>query len=104
MNGFGRIPLCGMISLYNLDDPPPGPRNMASMLVSRVTMRGFIVTDHYDLYPRFVEEIASYVNSGEMKYRETVIDGIERMPEAFMGLLRGENIGKMLVKTGPDAT
>ena len=104
MNGFGRIPLCGMISMYNLDDPPPGPRNMASMLVSRVTMRGFIVTDHYDLYPRFVEEVAGYVSSGEMKYRETVIDGIERMPEAFMGLLQGENIGKMLVKTGPDAT
>ncbi len=103
MNGFGRIPLCGMISLYNLEDPPPGPRNMASLLVSRVTMRGFIVTDHYDLYPRFVEEVAGYVKSGEMKYRETVVDGIERMPEAFIGLLEGENIGKMLVKVGPDA-
>jgi len=103
MNGFGRIPLCGMISLYNLDDPPPGPRNMASMLVSRVTMRGFIVTDHYDLYPRFVEEMAGYVSNGEMKYRETVVDGIERMPGAFIGLLEGENIGKMLVRVGPDA-
>ena len=103
MNGFGRIPLCGMISLYNLEGPPPGPRNMAAMLVNRVTMRGFIVTDHYDLYPRFAEEVAGYVNSGQMKYRETVVDGIERMPAAFIGLLAGENIGKMLVRTGPDA-
>jgi len=102
MNSFGRIPLCGMISQYNLEDPPPGPRTMASMLISRVTMKGFIVTDHYDLYPRFVEEVAGYVNSGEIKYRETVRDGIERMPEAFIGLLRGENIGKMLVRVGPD--
>ncbi len=103
MNAFGRIPLCGMISLYNLEDPPPGPRNMASMLVSRVTMRGFIVTDHYDLYPRFAEEMAAYVKGGEIKYRETVVDGIERMPDAFIGLLEGENIGKMLVRVGPDA-
>jgi len=103
MNGFGRIPLCGMISLYNLEGPPPGPRNMAAMLVNRVTMRGFIVTDHYDLYPRFAEEVAGYVNSEQMKYRETVVDGIERMPAAFIGLLAGENIGKMLVRTGPDA-
>ncbi|MDQ3434480.1 MAG: NADP-dependent oxidoreductase [Actinomycetota bacterium] len=104
MNGFGRIPLCGMVSLYNLEEPPPGPRNMAAMVVSRVTMRGFIVTDHYDLYPRFVEEVSGYVDSGEMKYRETVVDGIERMPEAFIGLLEGENIGKMLVRVDPDAS
>ncbi len=102
MNKFGRILLCGMISIYNLEEPPPGPRNMASMLVSRVTMRGFIVTDHYDLYPRFVEEVSGYVRSGEMKYRETMVDGIERMPEAFIGLFAGENIGKMLVRVGPD--
>ena len=102
MNRFGRVPLCGMISLYNLEDPPPGPRNMAALLVSRVTMRGFIVTDHFGLYPRFVEEVSGYVRSGEMSYRETVLDGIERMPEAFIGLLAGENLGKMLVRVGPD--
>ena len=102
MNRFGRVPLCGMVSLYNLEEPPPGPRNIASLLVNRVTMRGFIVTDHYDLYPRFVEEMAGYVKSGAMKYRETVVDGIESMPEAFIGLLEGENIGKMLVRVGPD--
>ncbi len=104
MNRFGRIPLCGMVSLYNLEEPPPGPRNMAAMVVSRVTMRGFLVTDHYDLYPRFVEEVSGYMDSGELKYRETVVDGIERMPEAFIGLLEGENIGKMLVRVGPDAS
>jgi len=102
MNRFGRIPLCGMISIYNSEEPPPGPRNMASLLVSRVTIRGFIVTDHYDLYPRFLEEMSGHVRGGELKYRETVVEGIERMPEAFIGLLAGENLGKMLVRVGPD--
>jgi NADPH-dependent curcumin reductase CurA len=102
MNRFGRIPVCGMISLYNLDDPPPGPRNMTALMVSRVTMRGFIVTDHFDLYPRFVEEVSGYVRSGGMTYRETVLEGIERTPEAFIGLFGGENLGKMLVRVGPD--
>ncbi len=103
MNAFGRVPLCGMISAYNLDEPPPGPRNIASLLVNRVTVRGFIVLDHFDLLPRFTEEMGGYVKSGEISYRETVVEGIEQMPEAFIGLLEGENIGKMLVKVGPDA-
>ena len=103
MNKFGRIPVCGMISTYNLEDPPPGPRNLPALIASRVTVRGFLVIDHYDLYPRFVEEMAGYVQSGAMKYRETVVDGIERMPEAFIGLLEGDNLGKMLVRVGPDA-
>ena len=102
MNKFGRVPICGMISVYNLEEPPPGPRNMAALIARRVTVRGFLVIDHYDLYPRFVEEIAPYVTSGELKYRETVVDGIERMPEAFIGLLQGDNLGKMLVRVGPD--
>ena len=102
MNKFGRVPLCGMVSAYNLEEPPPGPRNLTALIASRVTVRGFLVTDHYDLYPRFVEEVAGYVRSGRLQYRETVVDGIERMPEAFIGLLEGDNLGKMLVRVGPD--
>jgi len=70
--------------------------------VNRVTVRGFIVMDHYDILPRFAQEVARHVKSGELRYRETVVEGIENMPEAFIGLLGGENIGKMLVKVGPD--
>jgi len=102
MANFGRVALCGMISAYNLEEPPAGPRNIAALIVNRVTVRGFIVMDHYDLLPRFAREVAGYVGSGELRYRETVVEGIENMPDAFIGLLGGENIGKMLVKVGPD--
>ena len=102
MANFGRVALCGMISAYNLEEPPAGPRNIAALLVNRVTVRGFIVMDHYDMLPRFAQEVARHVKSGELRYRETVVEGIENMPEAFIGLLGGENIGKMLVKVGPD--
>jgi len=104
MANFGRVALCGMISAYNLEEPPPGPRNIAALLVNRITVRGFIVMDHYDLLPRFAQEVAGYVKSGELRYRETIVEGIEHMPGAFIGLLAGENIGKMLVKVGPDAS
>jgi NADPH-dependent curcumin reductase CurA len=102
MANFGRVALCGMISAYNLEEPPPGPRNIAALLVNRVTVRGFIVMDHYDILPRFAQEVAGHVKSGELRYRETVVEGIENMADAFIGLLSGENIGKMLVKVGPD--
>ena len=102
MNRFGRIPLCGMISAYNLEDPPPGPRNLVTLIANRVTIRGFLVMDHYDLLQPFLEEVGGHVRSGELRYRETVVEGIERMPEAFIGLLEGENLGKMLVRVGPD--
>ena len=102
MANFGRVALCGMISAYNLEEPPAGPRNITALIVNRVTVRGFIVMDHYDLLPRFAREVAGYVGSGELRYRETVVEGIENMPDAFIGLLGGENIGKMLVKVGPD--
>ena len=101
MANFGRIPVCGLVSAYNLEEPPPGPRNIAALIANRLTVRGFLVIDHYDLLPRFVQEVGGYVKSGELRYRETVVDGIEAMPGAFIGLLGGENIGKMLVKVGP---
>lgn len=102
MNDFGRIPLCGLISGYNAEEPEPGPSNFWQLIVKRVTVRGFIVMDGFDRMGAFVEEVGGLVRSGEIKYRETIVEGIERTPEAFMGLLRGENLGKMLVKVGPD--
>jgi NADPH-dependent curcumin reductase CurA len=102
MRKFGRIALCGAVSHYNDEEPPAGPRNWISLLVNRVNVRGFIVMDHFGLMGDFLTEVGGYVRSGEMKYRETVIEGIERMPDAFIGLLAGQNTGKMLVRVGPD--
>ncbi len=100
MNAFGRVPLCGAVSGYNEEQPPPGPANFLSVLPNRLTIRGFIVTDHYGLYGEFLEEVAPKVASGEIRHRETVVDGIENMPDAFIGLLDGQNVGKMLVRVG----
>jgi NADPH-dependent curcumin reductase CurA len=102
MNNFGRVALCGAISAYNLEDPPPGPKNFLALLTKRIYIKGFIVTDHYDLLPKFLEEVGGYVREGKLKYHETIVDGIEQMPGAFMDLLDGGNIGKMLVRVGPD--
>jgi NADPH-dependent curcumin reductase CurA len=102
MNVFGRIPLCGAISGYNEEQPPPGPRNFLALLPKRLMVRGFIVTDHYALYPEFLAEVTPHVAAGEIRFLETVVEGIENMPGAFLGLLDGQNTGKMLVRVGPE--
>jgi NADPH-dependent curcumin reductase CurA len=102
MNTHGRVPLCGMVSTYNSDAPPPAPHNFGALLVKRLTITGFIISDHFDRSAEFAQEVGGYVAGGELRYRETVVDGIERMPEAFIGLLQGQNTGKMLVRVGPD--
>jgi len=102
MNVHGRIALCGRIASYNDETLEPGPRNFAAALPRRLTMRGFIVFDHGHLMKPFLAEVGAWVRSGELRYRETILDGIDRMPDAFVGLLSGENVGKMLVRVGPD--
>ncbi|OIK26819.1 NADP-dependent oxidoreductase [Streptomyces malaysiense] len=94
----GRIAVCGMISVYNDTEPAPGPRNLARLIQTRGRIEGFLVNDHRDLQPQFVREVGPWVASGRLKYRETVVDGIENTLEAFLGLLRGDNTGKMVVK------
>ncbi len=103
VNPFARIPLCGLISQYNATELPPGP-NMGAVLVNRVTIRGFIVSDHVDRLLPFLGDMAGWLRGGMVKYREDVVEGLEQAPRAFIGLLRGENLGKMLVKVGPDPT
>ncbi len=97
----GRIVACGSISRYNATEALPGPRNLFMVVTKRLRMQGFIVSDHGDRFPAFVEEVAPRVVDGTIRYRETVVDGIERAPEAFISLLDGGNIGKMLVRVGP---
>ncbi|MEU1043192.1 NADP-dependent oxidoreductase [Streptomyces sp. NPDC005551] len=98
LNRDGRIAVCGMISVYNNTEPAPGPRNLARLIQTRGRIEGFLVGDHYDLQPQFVEEVGAWVRSGELKHRETVVEGIENNLEAFLGVLRGDNTGKMIVK------
>jgi len=99
---YGRVVACGSISRYNDAEPSPGPRNMFLVVTKRLRIEGFIIRDHYDRFGEFVAEASEWVRDGRVRYRETVVDGIENAPKAFLGLLRGENIGKMLVKVGPD--
>ncbi|MFI9363584.1 NADP-dependent oxidoreductase [Kitasatospora sp. NPDC053057] len=98
MNLHGRIVVCGMISQYNATEPTPAPRNLAQIIAKRFRMEGLLVGDHYDLQPKFVEEVSAWVRSGELKYRETVTQGIDSAVDAFLGLLSGDNVGKMLIK------
>jgi len=103
INPFARIPLCGIISQYNATELPPGP-NLAPVLVNRATIRGFIVSEHADRMPQFLAECGPWVREGRLKYREDIVEGLEHAPEAFIGLLRGRNLGKMLVQVGADTT
>jgi NADPH-dependent curcumin reductase CurA len=96
MNPYGRIALCGLISGY--DGEPMPIHNTRVILSMRLTMQGFIVSEHMDLWPQGLTEIGTLVATGKMKYRETIADGLAAAPEAFLGLLRGKNFGKQLVK------
>ncbi len=96
MNAFGRIPLCGLISQYNGE--PYGFKNIRSFLMNRIKLQGFIVSEHMEIWPEALKELGGYIASGKLKYRETVAQGIESAPKAFMGLLKGENFGKQVVK------
>lgn len=95
---FGRIAACGMIARYNDDTPMPGPTNLTQIVGKKLTIRGFIVTDHFDLQREFIADLSKWMMAGQVTMRDTVYDGIERAPEAFMGLFTGANTGKMLVK------
>lgn len=104
MRHHGRIAVCGSISTYNAVDPPPGPRNLDLLFARRITIRGFMVRDHRDRYDDFVRDVSAWLRDGRIVYRETFVDGLERAPEALIGLLRGANTGKMLVRLSPDAS
>ncbi|MEU8081473.1 NADP-dependent oxidoreductase [Catellatospora citrea] len=93
---FARFALCGAISAYN--EPVPGPDNMTLMIGKRLTMRGFIVSDHNDRMADLIREVGAWYAAGEIKAEETVVEGLENAPEALTGLLRGANTGKMVVK------
>ncbi|GCE04845.1 NADP-dependent oxidoreductase [Dictyobacter aurantiacus] len=97
LNAHARIPLCGFVSQYNATQPH-AVRNFGALLINRVKLQGFIVGEHADLFPQALQELGQLVASGQLKYRETIAEGIDDAPRAFIGMLKGENQGKQLVK------
>lgn len=97
VNPFARIPLCGLISLYDAGQGQP-LRNVTSLLTNRVRLQGFIISDHLARWPQALNELTQWVVEGRIKYRETVAEGLRNAPAAFIGMLHGKNFGKQLVK------
>jgi NADPH-dependent curcumin reductase CurA len=102
MRLHGRAAICGSISGYNAVSPPTGPRNLSLLVANRLTLKGFLVSDHTDLREEFVEKTSLLLRSGQLVVRETVREGLESAVPAFLDLLRGGNTGKMIVRLAPD--
>jgi NADPH-dependent curcumin reductase CurA len=95
---------CGAVSQYDTGAPGAGPRGVPGLLIlKRLRMEGFIVMDYYDRRAVAEERLAAWIAEGRLKVREDILEGLERAPEALIGLLRGENTGKRLVRVAPDA-
>lgn len=92
---FGRFALCGMISDYNAASQPTGSRNAVT---KSLRLQGFVILNHMNLQPAFAKDLAAWHAAGKIKWRQTVFHGVEQAPNALVGLFKGENIGKMLVK------
>jgi NADPH-dependent curcumin reductase CurA len=97
---FARFVICGMIAGYNDEGVGDAARNLARIIINRISVRGFIVLDHYDLLPEFTSQMTTWIAEGRIKSRDTVVEGLDKAPDAFLGLFSGENTGKMLVKLG----
>jgi NADPH-dependent curcumin reductase CurA len=105
LNPFARVPVCGLIAHYNATEPPPGPDRVPALmmmtLVKRLTFRGFIVSDFAAQFPQFLADMSAWLREGKVKYREDVTDGLENAPRELIGLLKGENFGKKIIRVGP---
>jgi NADPH-dependent curcumin reductase CurA len=99
----GRVALCGMISQFDADRPRPSIDHLIQAVLKRITLRGFIIRDHEDLRPEFERRVAGWLRSGELVAKRTVVDDLSHAVDAFLGMLRGDNTGKMLVRLDPSA-
>ena len=102
LNLDARVAVCGQISMYNATETPAGPRKLRHLIGTRATVEGFLVSDFAPRFEAATEQLAEWVRSGDVQYRETVTEGLENAPEAFLGLFEGENIGKQLVEVGEE--
>ena len=100
LNVDARVGVCGQIALYNATEVPTGPRKLTTLIETRATVEGFLVYDYSQRFEEATRKLGEWVQSGDLQYRETVTDGLENAPDAFLGLFDGENIGKQLVKVG----
>jgi NADPH-dependent curcumin reductase CurA len=98
LNDHGRVAMSGAIANYNASEPPPGPANIGLVITKRLTLRGFIVSDHQDRTVDMIAEVGGWLSEGKISHSETIVDGLENAPRAFIDLLRGANTGKMLVR------
>lgn len=98
INKYARIPVCGQIALYNLEKPDLGVRVQPNLLVNSALMKGFIVSDYGAHFEEAITDLAKWLKEGKLQSKETVLEGFEKLPEAFLGLFKGDNIGKYLVK------
>jgi len=98
LNQNGRVAMSGAIAHYNATEPPVGPSNLGLVITKRLTLRGFIVSDHSGRMPDMIAEVSGWLREGKLSHAETVVDGLDRAPDAFIDLLRGANTGKMLVR------
>jgi hypothetical protein len=102
LNNFARVPVCGLVANYNATALPEGPDRSAALmrivLTRRLRIQGFIVYDFASQTPDFVRDVGGWIRDGKLKYREDIVDGLENAPQAFIGLLKGKNFGKLLVK------
>ena len=98
LNTHGRVAMCGAIAHYNATEMPAGPHNLALVIGKRLTLRGFIVSDHRDRMPDMIADVSRWLSEGKLFHTETVVEGLDQAPSAFIGLLRGHNTGKMIVR------
>jgi NADPH-dependent curcumin reductase CurA len=94
----GRVAMSGAIAHYNATEPPVGPSNLGLVITKRLTLRGFIVSDHQHRMPDMIADVSAWLRDGKLAHAETVIDGLDHAPDAFINLLRGANTGKMIVR------
>ncbi|UPW00643.1 NADP-dependent oxidoreductase [Halorussus gelatinilyticus] len=100
LNVDARVAVCGQISLYNAEEMPTGPRKLGKLIETRATVEGLLVGDFAPRFEQATRQLGEWVAEGEIQYRETVTEGLENAPDAFLGLFEGENIGKQLVQVG----
>ena len=102
INVHARISVCGQISQYNLAEPEMAPRNMGALIQKQARMEGFLVFNFAHKHEHARQRIAAWIRSGELRYREDVVEGLENAPQAFIGMMTGENFGKLLIKVWPE--
>jgi NADPH-dependent curcumin reductase CurA len=107
LNVGARVPVCGVIAHYNDQAPPPGPdrlpQALTTVLQKRIRMQGFIILDHYgERFEAYLREMEAWVASGRIRLHEEIVDGLENAPAAFIGLLQGRNLGKLVVRVAGD--